>query len=187
MRLDGMNPVTERSTEQGSSRAMDADAALVELYRAHYAALVRLAILLADDNAAAEDLVQDAFVKLHRNWKQLRDPAAALPYLRTCVINGGRSRLRRLKTSRAHLAGQPQDLRHASPADQDVLATESQREVLAAVQSLPERQRQVLILRYYTDCTEVEAAETLGISIGAVKSHAHRAIASLGKKLEASR
>jgi RNA polymerase sigma-70 factor (sigma-E family) len=165
---------------------MDADAALVELYRAHYAALVRLAVLLADDNASAEDLVQDAFVKLHRNWKQLRDPAAAVPYLRACVVNGGRSRLRRLKTSRAHLASQTAEAQAQSP-DEHVLLTEGQREVLAAVQALPERQRQVLVLRYYADCTEADTAHALGISIGAVKSHAHRAITSLGKKLEASR
>ncbi|MCU1676113.1 MAG: polymerase subunit sigma-24 [Frankiales bacterium] len=187
MRPTDVNQVTERSTEQGGTRVMDADAALVELYRAHYAALVRLAILLADDIASAEDLVQDAFVKLHRNWNRLRDPAAAVPYLRACVVNGGRSRLRRLKTSRAHLANQPREVPHSPSAEHDLLLTEGQREVLAAVQTLPERQRHVLVLRYYGDCTEAETADTLGISLGAVKSHAHRAIASLGKKLEASR
>ena len=96
-----MNRLADPQTEQGTDHAVDADTALVDLYRAHYGSLVRLAILLADDNATAEDLVQDAFVKLHRNWKQLRDPGAALSYLRASVVHGGRSRLRRLKTSRA--------------------------------------------------------------------------------------
>jgi RNA polymerase sigma-70 factor (sigma-E family) len=181
-----MNRLADRQTEQGAELAVDADTALVHLYRAHYAALVRLAILLADDNATAEDLVQDAFVQLHRNAKRLRDPGAALGYLRACVVNGGRSRLRRLQTSRAHLASQTAEA-HAPSPDEHVLLTEGQREVLAAVQALPERQRQVLVLRYYADCTEADTADALGISIGAVKSHAHRAIASLGKKLEASR
>jgi RNA polymerase sigma-70 factor (sigma-E family) len=168
---------------------MASDDALVDLYRAHYAGLVRLAILLADDNAAAEDLVQDAFVKLHRGWGRLRDPEAALPYLRACVVNGGRSRLRRLKTSRAYLGGQsPRDHNDQLPsAEQQVVLSESHRELLAAVHTLPERQRQVLVLRYYAECTERETADLLGISVGAVKSHAHRAVASLGKMLEGSR
>lgn len=177
-------------TDAGRTRSTAADGALVELYRAHYAGLVRLAILLADDNAAAEDLVQDAFVKLHRSWSRLRDPEAALPYLRACVVNGGRSRLRRLKTVRTFVSNEAARDRthdHLPSAEQHALLNESHRELLAAVQTLPERQRQVLVLRYYAECSEIETADALGISVGAVKSHAHRAIASLGKKLETSR
>ncbi len=180
-----MNHMTQGLTLSDRTRCMTADEALADLYRAHYARLVRLAILLADDNAAAEDLVQDAFVKLHRNWRRLREPEAAVPYLRACVVNGGRSRLRRLRTSRAfakHEIGQ-----HVPSAEQHAVLSESHRELLDAVRTLPERQRQVLVLRYYAECSEIETADTLGLSVGTVKSHSHRAIATLGKKLEASR
>jgi RNA polymerase sigma-70 factor (sigma-E family) len=186
-----MNQLADGLTHRERTRSMSSDDALVEIYRAHYSGLVRLAILLADDNAAAEDIVQDAFVKLHRGWGRLRDPEAALPYLRACVVNGGRSRLRRLRTSRAYVAtqaaGGDRVAEHLPSAEHRALLNESHRELLAAVQTLPERQRQVLVLRYYAECTESETADTLGISVGAVKSHAHRAVASLGKKLEASR
>ena len=185
-----MNQTADGLTHRERTRSMTSDDALVDLYRAHYAGLVRLAILLADDNAAAEDLVQDAFVKLHRSWGRLRDPESALPYLRACVVNGGRSRLRRLKTSRAFVSREAARDRvgeHLPSAEQRVLLNESHRELLAAVQTLPERQRQVLVLRYYAECSEIETADALGLSVGTVKSHAHRAIATLGKKLEASR
>lgn len=164
---------------------MTPDEALDSLYRAHYTGLVRLAFLLADDNPSAEDLVQDAFVQLHRRWDRLRDPDAALGYLRASVVNGGRSRLRRLRTSRAFAKHEVE--RHAPSAEHHALISESNRELLAAVRTLPHRQRQVLVLRYYADCTELETAAALGIAVGTVKAHAHRAIAALGLKLEASR
>src|SRR5687768_7179855 len=88
---------------------LDADTALTELFRAHYASLLRLAVLLADDHATAEDLVQDAFARMHRSWGRLRDPDRALPYLRASVVNGSRSRLRRLRTARRHAEAAPPD------------------------------------------------------------------------------
>lgn len=180
-----MSIIAEGVTGDVPTERGDADQLLAELYRAHYASLVRLAILLADDNAAAEDLVQDAFVRLHRGWGRLRDPDAALPYLRTCVVNGGRSRLRRLRTVRTF--SKHDVARHEPSAEHHALLGEAHAELLAALQTLPERQRQVLVLRYYAECTEAETADTLGISVGAVKSHTHRAITALGKKLETTR
>lgn len=163
---------------------LDADAALTQLFRAHYPSLLRLAVLLADDRATAEDLVQDAFVRMHRAWGRLRDPDKALAYLRTCVVNGSRSRLRRLRTARRNAEPRPTDAPSA-----EVVAAERQEhaDVYAALHRLPARQRQVLVLRYYGELSEAEIAAALDISAGAVKSHAHRGIAALEHALEAAR
>lgn len=180
-----MSIITEGVVGDVPSERTDTDQVLVELFQAHYASLVRLAILLADDNAAAEDLVQDAFVRLHRGWGRLRDPESALPYLRACVVNGGRSRLRRLRTVRTF--AKHEVAQHVPSAEHHAVVGETHAELLAAVQTLPDRQRQVLVLRYYAELSETETADTLGISVGAVKSHTHRAVTALGKKLETTR
>lgn len=164
--------------------ALDADTALTELFRAHYASLLRLAVLLADDRATAEDLVQDAFAKMHRSWGRLRDPDKALAYLRASITNGSRSRLRRLRTARRN----PEPMVQAARSAEEIVADRQEHaEVYAALDRLPARQRQVLVLRYYSDLSEAEIASALGISAGAVKSHAHRGIAALEKALEGSR
>ncbi|HKT02502.1 MAG TPA: sigma factor, partial [Rugosimonospora sp.] len=66
----------------------DADEAVTRLFGAHYRPLVRLAALLVADRAVAEELVQDAYVRLHQRWRRLREPDQALAYLRTSVLNG---------------------------------------------------------------------------------------------------
>jgi len=154
------------------------------LYHSHRLAMVRLAILLVDDQASAEDVVQDAFAGLHARWSRLSDPARALAYLRTSVVNGSRSSLRRRRTARRYV---PAHEPPAEPADVDLLLAEEQRELLAAVRALPERQRQVVVLRYWSDLTEAEIADTLGVSRGTVKSTASRALDSLHTRLEGSR
>jgi RNA polymerase sigma-70 factor (sigma-E family) len=164
--------------------ALSADDALTLLFRAHYAGLVRLALVLADDHASAEDVVQDAFAKMHRSWGRLRDPDRALSYLRAAVVNGGRSRLRRLRVARAYVPPHPLD---AASAEERAVDREDTTEVLAALRRLPTRQREVLVLRYYADLSEAEIATTLGLSTGAVKSHAHRGLAALTRALEETR
>ncbi len=153
---------------------------LAELFAAHRLALVRLAILLVDDLASAEDVVQDAFASLAGRTHRLRDDNAALAYLRTSVVNGARSALRRRRTQRAHVP--PRDPGSAGPDDLTVLA-EEHREVLAALGRLAPRQREVLVLRYWSGLSEAEIAETCGISRGAVKSTASRALDALEKSL----
>ena len=156
---------------------------VVALYAAHRLALVRLAVLLVDDLPLAEDVVQDAFLALHRRQRSLTDPAAALGYLRTSVVNGSRSALRRRRTVRAHarrLRPVPED---ASPADQGVLRAAAQDEVLRAVLALPPRQREVLVLRYWSELSERQIAATLGISEGTVKSTASRGLDRLERLL----
>jgi RNA polymerase sigma-70 factor (sigma-E family) len=151
------------------------------LYRAHWRYLVRLAVLLVDDVTSAEDVVQDAFVALHRKADTLRDPDAALGYLRTSVLNLSRSVIRRRQVARKHLkVAEPEA---TAAADHDVLLRDEHRAALAAVRSLPARQSEVLVLRYWAGLSEREIAETLGISAGSVKSAASRGMATLQKRL----
>ena len=105
------------------------------LYEAHWPYLVRLAVLLVDDRHSAEDVVQDAFVALHRKADGLRDPDAALGYLRTSVVNLSRSVIRRRQVARKHLkVAEPEA---TAGADHDVLLRDEHRAALAAVRALP--------------------------------------------------
>ncbi|MDO9457339.1 RNA polymerase sigma factor [Nocardioides sp.] len=154
---------------------------LAELYAAHRLSLVRLAILLVDDQASAEDVVQDAFATMASRLHKLRDPHAALGYLRTSVVNGSRSALRRRRTARAYVP--PAEAEPPGPDDRVVLA-EEHREVLAGLERLAPRQREVLVLRYWSGLSEAEIAEACGISRGSVKSTASRALDALEQILK---
>jgi RNA polymerase sigma-70 factor (sigma-E family) len=154
------------------------------LYDAHWRYLVRLATLLVDDLASAEDVVQDAFMALHRKAGDLRDPEAGLAYLRTSVLNMSRSVIRRRQVARKHLkVAEPEA---TAAADHDVLLRDEHRATLDAVRRLPRRQREVLILRYWSGLSEREIALTLGISAGSVKSAASRGMATLQQVLGAA-
>lgn len=155
------------------------------LYRSEYRRLVGLARLLVDDVGSAEEVVQDAFVALHRDWARLRDAQAAPAWLRTAVVNAARGRLRRRATARRYLrVAEPAHT--AGPHERLELADEH-RAVAEAMRRLPERQRACLALRFYADLTEAEVAETLGISAGSVKTHVHRGVAALSAALEDQR
>jgi RNA polymerase sigma-70 factor (sigma-E family) len=158
------------------TRGWDADTAVESLYAAHYRSLVRLSVLLVRDVETAEEVVQDAFVAMHGRWRRLKDPDKALAYLRQVVVNRSRSVLRRRGVQARHT---PAPVPDQPGADEDALATERRSEVLDALRGLPERQREVIALRYYLDLSEAQIADTLGISRGAVKSHASRGVAAL--------
>lgn len=167
-----------------------ADDALTHLYAAHWRALVRLSYLLVRDQGVAEEVVQDAFVAVHRRWRSIADGDHALAYLRTAVVNGSRSALRRREVRRrwAEAGGptavDPAPLDHtARSAEDDALAADERRAVNAGLAALPTRQREVLVLRYHAGLSEAEIAETLGLSRGSVKSHAHRGLAGLRRAL----
>ncbi|MCW2702779.1 MAG: subfamily polymerase sigma-24 factor [Blastococcus sp.] len=156
------------------------DDALVDLYRAQRLPLLRLAVLLTDDPGTAEDVVQDAFLALQRRWHAV-DPAAAAGYLRTSVVNGVRTLYRRSRVARRHLhAVGPEE---SPSADLAVLLTEDHREVVEGLRTLPRRQREVLVLRYWSELSEAEIATALGIARGTVKSSASRGLAALQKHL----
>ena len=162
----------------------DADTAVAELYAAHYRRLVRLSVLLVRDVGTAEEVVQDAFVAMHGRWGRLRDPDNALAYLRQAVVNRSRSVLRHRGVVERHEAAHPPQVTAEPAADEAVLAAERRGRVLDALRDLPDRQREVLALRYYLDLSEADIATTLGISRGAVKSHASRGAAALRNLLE---
>jgi RNA polymerase sigma-70 factor (sigma-E family) len=173
---------TEQGTETPREAGGDAHAVLTGLFYAHFAGLTRLAMCLVDDQAAAEDVVQDAYLALYRNWRALRDPDKALTYLRSAVLNRSRSHVRSLGRARRRTG-----VLHVVPTDTTsdmVQAREDSKAVYAAVVGLPRRQREVVVLRYYLDLSEVEIAEFLRVSTGSVKRHAHRALAALTRRLE---
>jgi RNA polymerase sigma-70 factor (sigma-E family) len=184
--LPGGRAVTPRPVPgtSASPGTWDADTALEQLYAAHWRRLVRLSVLLVRDVGTAEEIVQDAFVAVHGRWSGLRDHDLALAYLRQAVVNRSRSALRHRGVVQRHAAREPEPAQGA-PADAPTLVAARREAVLAALRELPQRQREVLALRYYLDLSEAEIAETLRISRGAVKSHASRGSATLRTLLDA--
>jgi RNA polymerase sigma-70 factor (sigma-E family) len=166
-----------------TGRGWEADEAITRLYAAQYSSLVRLATLLLRDAAAAEEVVQDSFIAMHGSWRRLRDPDHALAYLRKSVINRARSALRHRQVQARHA---PAPMPNHASAEQHALDVLEQQEVIRALHALPGRQREVLVLRYYLDLSEAQIAATIGVSRGAVKSHASRGMATLRTSLERS-
>ncbi len=152
---------------------------LAAAYQEHYRSLVKLASLLVDDVGRCEEIVQDAFVKVWRRPPSLSGDDRLPAYLRSAVLNGARSHLRHRRVERRHLRA----VASPSAAPEAPQRGDDDR-VLAALRSLPDRQREVLALRYYLDLSEAEIAATLGISPGSVKTHAHRGLATLAERLE---
>jgi RNA polymerase sigma-70 factor (sigma-E family) len=161
---------------------LDADTALTALYTSHYRQLVRLAALLLDDLSVSEEVVQDAYVRMHGSWHRIRDPDAAIGYLRTTVVNLARSRLRRRMVAQRHA---PKPMPDAASAEHGAFERLERDRLIRALRELPARQRECLVLRYYADLSEAQIAETMGISPGAVKSHASRGMATLRASLQA--
>ncbi|MFI5845438.1 RNA polymerase sigma factor [Catenuloplanes sp. NPDC051500] len=160
--------------------------AINELYHARRLSLVRLAILMVDDLPTAEDIVQDVFAALYRrhgaDLRGLADPHA---YLTTAVLNTARSALRRRRTARSYVPPPPPA---PSPAaEEEALLSEADTEILAALGRLTARQRQVVVLRYWSDLSEAEIATVLDISRGTVKSTASRALTILRDALQETR
>jgi RNA polymerase sigma-70 factor (sigma-E family) len=162
----------------------DRTSAVTELFEAHYVSLVRMARLLVDDRETAEDVVMDAFTSLYRRWTAIRDPDEAHRYVRSSVLNGARSQLRRRRLRRHHETGSPDQeaIRDGFETNEADRSTVTQ-----LLRTLPYRQRQVLVLRYFVDLTEAQIAYELGVSPGSVKTHASRGLAALARALDGSR
>lgn len=150
-----------------TGRAWDDD--LVTLYRGRYEPMVRLAYLLTGNRSVAEELVQDAFVSVHRNWERAAFPSA---YLRTAVVNNARSWLRRRVLEEQRAAAPPRDA--GLPAD----------EMWDVLQHLPERQRVAIVLRFYEDLPDTDIARILGCRLPTVRTAIHRGLAALRKEIE---
>jgi RNA polymerase sigma-70 factor (sigma-E family) len=159
----------------------DADRAVTAIYTDHYRSLVRLAAFLVRDNSTAEEVVQDSFVAMHGAWRRLRDTDKALSYLRQSVVNRSRSVLRHRMVVDKNTPKPPPDM---PSAEHGAIIQLERSAVVSALRSLPERQREALVLRYYGDLSEAQIASVMGISRGAVKSHTARAMAALRAVLE---
>jgi RNA polymerase sigma-70 factor (sigma-E family) len=165
-----------------SGRAGPAVAGLEAVLEQQWLPLIRLATVLADADAA-RDIVQDCYEAVWRLQPEVTDAEHFVAYLRKAVVNRSRSRLRRLRTLRRFVA-QAQPPADAPPADHALLVAEQHRELIDRIDRLPTRQREVLVLRYYSGLSEAETAAVVGISIGTVKSASHRAIASLRRDMK---
>ena len=142
----------------------------VRLYRVEYPGAVRLAFALTADAQAAEDIVQEAFLRTHDRIAMLESPGG---YLRVTVVNLCHDEHRR--------RGREQRFRTLMPVRNNVAL--DARELLDVLARLPYRQQAVLILRYWSDWSEAEIAQALGCRPGAVKSLASRGLARLKKEL----
>ncbi len=175
--------VTGAARSARSEAQTAADEGVEQLYLEHWDRLVRLSVLLVRDQGVAEEVVQDALIAVHQKWDRLTDHERAVAYLRQAVVNRSRSVLRHRAVVQRHLARQPAP-EPAPSAEHPVLGGARRQLVLDALRQLPRRQREVLALRYYLDLSEADIAETLGISRGAVKSHASRGAAALRPLLD---
>lgn len=138
------------------------------------AALLRAAILLTRNKADAEDLLQAALAKTYLAWERINDPASVDGYVRRALINTHISWWRRRRVQEYPSAELP-DTGVEDPTN----LSELRDLVHRALRRLPDRQRAAVVLRYYADMSEPEIADTLGISIGTVKSTVSRGVAKL--------
>ena len=160
--------------------SQDVNETIAELFREHARPLVRLARLFADDRNAAEDLVQEAFLRLRRALHQIEDRDRAAAYLRSIVLNLIRDHNRRGLMSLRH---RPPEDAYRATVEERLVIQEGQQQVIEALRELPARQRDCLLLRYYLELGTGEIADTLGLSANSVKTHVRRGMAALAKRL----
>ncbi len=152
-----------------------------DLFRARYLQMVRLAGLLGADDP--EDIAQEAFARLMSDGPPMDDPA---PYLRAIVCNLTRNRHRHLRVVRDRGIHQLTTAAHEEPSSEHAaILREDHAEVIAALAGLPARRREAIVLRYWLDLPERDIAQTMGISVGTVKSQISRGLAALAQALEA--
>jgi len=147
------------------------------LFRERYPQMVRLAALLGADDP--EDIAQEAFARLIHKEHTLRNPDAAVAFVRACVCNLTRNRHRHLRVVRQHTHAAHDE----ASSEHLVMLKEDHRELIAALATLPARRREAIVLRYWLDLSEREIAAAMGISPGAVKSYVSRGMDSLEQAL----
>jgi RNA polymerase sigma-70 factor (sigma-E family) len=156
------------------------DAQLEAVYERESRSLVGMLWVFTGDKAAAEDLAQEAFVRLALAWHRVQDPERAGPYLRSIAFNLARSHYRRATTARLH---QPTSLPEMASAEATALLNDAERQLLDALRSLPDRQRECLVLRFYADLEPLQIAATLGVSVNSVKTHLRRGLDALRTRM----
>ena len=154
-------------------QTLNADSTFDGLFTAKQVPMVRLATLLVGSPAIAEEVVQDAFVAVSERWDSVDHPGA---YLRTSVVNGCAQVLRRRTIEQRYRAAR------VEVADSEI--PEQLIELRRALDRLTDRQRLVVVLRYFADLPDAEIAEALGVQPSTVRSLSHRAVAALRKELE---
>jgi RNA polymerase sigma-70 factor (sigma-E family) len=180
--------MSERSSSLESGpwsmdEASDPDAAITALFDGHYTRMLRVAVVLLGDRAAAEDVVQDAFLALHSSWARVRDKPEAVGYLHRSVVNGARSRLRRRAVALRLRPPRPPDM---ISAEESALAGHIGGPLLNAMRALPRREREAVLFRHYLDLSEQQTADALGLRPGSVKGYASRGLAKLRIALNGS-
>ena len=163
--------------ERTEQRSSDAD--FTAFVRARGTALLRTAYVLTGDQGHAEDLLQAALTKVYLAWGRIHEPQAAEAYARRTIATTAISLWRRPSWRRERTVGEMPEVVTTDPS----LTVDDLDEIWRAVATLSPRQRAVITLRYFDDLTEPETARLLGLSVGAVKSHGHRAIAALRERL----
>lgn len=156
---------------------------VASIYRAEASSLLRMARLFTDDLSSAEDIVQEAFIRLFHAAGRIEDESKSAAYLRSIVLNLARDENRRGLMSLRHQNAMA-DRRSPDEPDSAIARSESHEEVLRALGSLSSRQRECLVLRFYMELSEREIAETLSISVNSVKTHCRRGMDALSKVLE---
>lgn len=169
---------------QGEAISLEAERLVVELFRLEGRSLVRLARLFVDDKDAAEDLVQEAFIRLARHAGRIASIDRAPAYLRSIVVNLARDHNRRGLVSLRHHATAGRELDVADDTGDVLARSDEHRRVLQTVRELPRRQRDCITLRYYEELSIDEVAATLGVSPNSVKTHLRRAIEALADALD---
>ena len=172
-----------RGAVSASRARVEADGLVAGLFAQEGRSLVRLARLFCDDRNAAEDLVQEAFIRLHRSADSIRELDRAPAFLRSIVLNLARDHNRRGLMSLRHRQAD-RAVESSRAEDDDSIADGDDRLVIEALRSLPARQRECLVLRFYAQMTEKEIASTVGISPNSVKTHCRRGLSSLESILE---
>ncbi|GCB50511.1 RNA polymerase sigma factor [Streptomyces sp. NL15-2K] len=195
MRRRHPTPVSEPPVEQpdgpltpvlSDPADLEREAGLARLFELHYSSMLRLAVLLGADDP--ENVVAEAYYQIYRKWRRLRDVEAAEAYLRSTVCNLTRMRIRHLQVARKHVENPPNlPVEAVASAESTALLRDDQRVLVDALQQLPARQREALVLRHWLGLKESEIAAVMGISGGSVKTHTARGIAALTQAMEARR
>jgi RNA polymerase sigma-70 factor (sigma-E family) len=152
-----------------------------ELYTAHAQRAGRLAYFLVGDRELAQDLVQEAFLKVFGRWGNLRESHSFAAYLNRTVVNLANKTHRRRRIERRYLEKQPRIEAVVPTRDY-----ETADDLWRRLQSLPQRQRTAIVLRYYEDLTEHQAAEAMGCSETAIASLVQRALGVMRKNAPAA-
>lgn len=168
---------------QGERITLEAEELVVRLFHAEGRSLVRLARLFVDDRDAAEDIVQEAFLRLARHAGRIDADDRAPAYLRSIVLNLARDHNRRGLVSLRHHAASGREIDVGDDAADRLVRTEEHQRVIEAVRGLPMRQRDCIALRYFEELPIDGIAATLGLSVNSVKTHLQRAMAALDKSL----